>query len=37
MKKCDTLDFLTTPSTPSKEFGQALKNPPWIFNYCAWF
>jgi hypothetical protein len=34
------LDFLTTPSTPLKEFGQKTKDPlprhpPWISNYCA--
>jgi hypothetical protein len=34
-QKGDFPDFLTTPSTPSKEFGQNPKNPPWICNYCA--
>jgi hypothetical protein len=35
--KHDPPDFLTTPSTPSKEFTQKPKDPPppWISNYCA--
>jgi hypothetical protein len=34
-KGTPTLDFLTTPITPSKEFDQNPKEPPWIFNFCG--
>ncbi len=35
-EKGDSLDFLTTPSTPWKEFGQNPKDlPHCISNYCA--
>jgi hypothetical protein len=34
-KSWPPLDFLTTPSTPLKEFGPNPKDPSWISNYCA--
>jgi hypothetical protein len=35
-EKGDPLDFLTTPSTPSKEFSQNPKDTPLDFpNHCA--
>jgi hypothetical protein len=34
-EKWDLFYFLTTPSTPSKEFVLNPKDPLWVSNYCA--